>query len=73
MKLHRDCPRCFFKNAILRFQADVAAMQTQFDAQSVAIDAVAIAPRKSDLDVREVALLWTPWAIVGDGFRALAD
>ena len=56
-----------------QFQADVAAMQTQFDAQSVPIDAVAIAPRKSDLDVREVALLWTPWAIVGDGFRALAD
>jgi hypothetical protein len=51
------------------FQEAVAAAQTELAPAALELDTVEIAPRKGDLAVREVRLLWTPWA-VGQGGAA---
>ncbi|HEX9207423.1 MAG TPA: hypothetical protein VF851_04245 [Steroidobacteraceae bacterium] len=40
--------------------AEVAAQESAFDAATVAIESVAIKPRKSDIAVADVALVWRP-------------
>jgi hypothetical protein len=47
---------------------EIAALDQGFDAQEVALDPVPVAPRKSDIAVAEVRLLWTPWRAGSDGF-----
>ncbi|HET9446218.1 MAG TPA: hypothetical protein VFO35_08175 [Steroidobacteraceae bacterium] len=51
-----------------QFEADAAALETRFDASSVALRTVQVSPRKSDIAVGEVALVWTPWRKGADGF-----
>ncbi len=46
----------------------IAALDQGFDAQAVALTAVPVAPRKSDIAVAAVRLLWTPWRTGSDGF-----
>jgi hypothetical protein len=41
-----------------QFEADVAALGSRFDASSVALRKVQVSPRKSDIAVGEVALVW---------------
>jgi hypothetical protein len=43
-----------------QFDADVAALETRFDASAVTLHRVQVSPRKSDIAVGEVALVWTP-------------
>ncbi len=57
-------------------QADIEA-ETQrvgsaLGSSSVALRKVAVTPRKSDIGVGEVALVWTPWRRGSDGFPAPA-
>jgi len=40
------------------FEQETAQLQTQFDPATVAIERVALKPRKSDIDVKDVALVW---------------
>jgi hypothetical protein len=49
-----------------QFDADAAALETRFDATTVSLRTVQVSPRKSDIAVGEVALVWTPWR-KGDG------
>jgi hypothetical protein len=44
----------------------------KFDPGTVALREVAVTPRKSDLAIGEVALVWTPWRRGADGFAAPA-
>lgn len=44
-----------------QFDADAAALDTRFDATAVVLRKVQISPRKSDIAVGEVALVWAPW------------
>ncbi len=44
----------------------------KFDAASITLREVAVTPRKSDLAIGEVALVWTPWRRGADGFPAPA-
>jgi hypothetical protein len=53
-------------------EAAIAALDTSLDAQSLALRELAIAPRKTDIAVGKVLLLWTPWRIGADGFPASA-
>jgi hypothetical protein len=53
-------------------EADVAKLETTLDASSVALRAVDVPARKSDIAVGEVALVWTPWRKGADGFPAPA-
>ncbi|MEJ0099129.1 MAG: ATP-binding protein [Pseudomonadota bacterium] len=46
----------------------IAALDTRLDAQNIALRALAIAPRKGDIAVGKVLLLWTPWRVGADGF-----
>jgi hypothetical protein len=44
-----------------QFDTDAATLQTRFDASAVTLRKVQVSPRKSDIAVGEVALVWTPW------------
>ena len=52
--------------------ASIAALDTRLDAQNIALRELSVAPRKSDIAVGKVLLLWTPWRIGSDGFPASA-
>jgi hypothetical protein len=51
-----------------QFDTDAAALETRFDASAVTLRTVQVSPRKSDIAVGEVALVWTPWRKGADGF-----
>lgn len=55
-----------------QFDADVAALEGRFDASSVPLQKVQLSPRKSDIAIGEVALVWAPWRTGADGFPAPA-
>jgi hypothetical protein len=55
-----------------QFQADTAALESSFDANAVSLRKVQVSPRKSDIAVGEVAVLWAPWRTGADGFPAPA-
>ena len=52
--------------------ADIAKLRSSLDASAIALRPVSVAPRKSDIAVGEVALVWTPWRKGSDGFLAQA-
>lgn len=56
-----------------KFVADVEIVREKLDASTIQLDVKELAPRKSDLAVEEVALLWTPWAKAKGGDLPLAD
>ena len=55
-----------------QFQADTVALESSFDANAVSLRKVEVSPRKSDIAVGEVAVLWVPWRMGADGFPAPA-
>ncbi len=50
------------------FDAETAALGGAFDSSTVALRKVQVSPRKSDIAVAEVALVWAPWRKGTDGF-----
>ena len=56
-----------------QFDADAAALETRFDATAVTLRKVQVSPRKSDIAVGEVALVWAPWRKGADGFPTPAS
>jgi hypothetical protein len=56
-----------------QFDADAAALEARFDASAVTLRKVQVSPRKSDIAVGEVALVWTPWRKGADGFPTPAS
>ena len=56
-----------------QFDADAAALETRFDATAVTLRKMQVSPRKSDIAVGEVALVWTPWRKGADGFPTPAS
>jgi DNA helicase HerA-like ATPase len=53
-------------------EAAIAALETSLDAQALALRELAVSPRKTDIAVGKVMLLWTPWRTGADGFPASA-
>jgi hypothetical protein len=53
-------------------EAEAEKLAATLDAASIALRSVAVTPRKSDLAIGEVALVWTPWRRGADGFPAPA-
>jgi hypothetical protein len=49
-------------------EAAISALDTRLDPHSIALRELSIAPRKSDIAVGKVLLLWTPWRTGADGF-----
>ena len=56
-----------------QFDADAAALEGRFDASTVVLRKVQVSPRKSDIAVGEVALVWMPWRKGADGFPTPAS
>ncbi len=56
-----------------QFDADAAALDTRFDASAVVLRKVQVSPRKSDISVGEIALVWAPWRKGADGFPTPAS
>ena len=54
------------------FQAETASLQTGADASQPAIEKVPVRPKKADIAVSRVALVWTPWRVPPDGAAAAA-
>jgi hypothetical protein len=53
-------------------ESTIAALDMRLDAQNIGLRQLTIAPRKSDIAVGKVMLLWTPWRIGSDGFPVSA-
>ena len=56
-----------------QFDSDAAALESRFDATTAVLRKVQVSPRKSDIAVGEVALVWTPWRKGADGFPTPAS
>jgi hypothetical protein len=52
--------------------AAIAQLEHSLDATTLALREVQVAPRKTDITVGKVALLWTPWRTGADGFPVAA-
>ncbi len=55
-----------------QFAADTAALERSLDVSAVELRKAQVSPRKSDIAVGEVALVWAPWRTGADGFPAPA-
>lgn len=53
-------------------EAEVAKLAATLDAAAIQLRPAAVTPRKSDLAIGEVALVWKPWRRGSDGFPAPA-
>ena len=51
-----------------QFEAETATLDTSLDASNASVSKVQVSPRKSDIAVGEVALVWAPWRKGADGF-----
>ena len=60
------------KDLNLECEAAVAAVETRLDAQAVELRSVSVAPRKSDIAIGRVQLVWVPWRTGTDGFPVAA-
>ncbi len=54
------------------FAAEAAKLAATLDPATIALRQLAVTPRKSDLAVGEIALVWLPWRRGADGFPAPA-
>ena len=51
-----------------QFETESAALENSLDASAAPLRKVPVSPRKSDIAVGEVALVWLPWRKGADGF-----
>ncbi|MFN0021635.1 MAG: ATP-binding protein [Pirellulaceae bacterium] len=54
-------------NLDAEFKAEAEKIQLGFDADQLQLEEVAIQPKKSDITVSQVLLLWEPWVVAADG------
>ena len=56
----------------LECETECASLNQSMEASAVALRSVSVTPRKSDIAVGEIALVWAPWRKAVDGFPAPA-
>jgi hypothetical protein len=49
-------------------ETEIAALAASFEGEAVALRKVSVTPRKSDIAVGQLALVWVPWRKDADGF-----
>ena len=54
-------------NLDAEFKAEAEKIQSGFDADQLQLEEVAIQPKKADITVSQVLLLWEPWVVAADG------
>ncbi|MEZ4649911.1 MAG: DUF87 domain-containing protein [Candidatus Eisenbacteria bacterium] len=47
------------------FQSEVETMTGEFEVQNLELERIEIPPKKSEISVEELAVVWTPWARAG--------
>lgn len=55
-----------------QFEADTTALETSLDVSAIGLRKAQVSPRKSDIAVGEIAVVWAPWRTGADGFPAPA-
>ncbi len=55
-----------------QFEADTAALEASLDVSAISLRKAQVSPRKSDIAVGEIAVVWAPWRAGADGFPAPA-
>ncbi|HEU4623621.1 MAG TPA: hypothetical protein VFS52_02595 [Steroidobacteraceae bacterium] len=55
-----------------QFETETAALESALDASAAPLQKVPVSPRKSDIAIGAVALVWVPWRTGADGFPAPA-
>ncbi len=68
----RDAARDALQKLEEQFAADTAALQEQFDPAAVVCEELSIQPKKSDIALGRVTLVWTPWTTDRSGLPARA-
>ncbi|MCA9757369.1 MAG: DUF87 domain-containing protein [Candidatus Eisenbacteria bacterium] len=53
------------------FQSEVDEMKDEFEVQNLELERVEIPPKKSEISVEELAVVWTPWARTGQDLEPL--
>jgi DNA helicase HerA-like ATPase len=48
-------------------QDQVAGIESSFDPEALDLESIEVPPRKSDIDVADFALVWTPWRVDAAG------
>ena len=49
------------------FQAETEKLSARVDPVSIELEEVTLQPKKSDITISQVALVWTPWSVSTDG------
>ena len=49
------------------FEEEIATVQDSADPSLLTLDKIAIRPRKSDISLERIALVWTPWRVGPEG------
>ena len=49
------------------FEAEASLLKERFSTENLEIEELPIRPRKSDLSVDQVVLVWTPWTVDSNG------
>ncbi|MCC6785352.1 MAG: ATP-binding protein [Planctomycetes bacterium] len=68
-----EAVRAQLVDAETEFQAAVAALRAGHEPDALAIESSAVAPRKGEITVLALELLWVPWALGPRGARALVE
>ena len=50
-----------------QFDDDVEQLEDEYHVDALELQELSMRPRKSDIDVADLTLLWTPWIVDGDG------
>jgi len=56
-----------------QFKAEADKIAEQFDANNLKIEPVELRPKKADITVKRVTILWAPWHVTADGRAEAAD
>ena len=56
-----------FNDLDAEFKAEADKLQSDIDASSLELEEVTLQPKKSDITISQVALVWTPWSVAADG------
>lgn len=59
-------------NLDAEFKAEAEKIQSGFDADQLQLEEVAIQPKKADITISQVVLLWEPWIVKADGIMERA-
>ncbi len=49
------------------FKAETEKIQAALDCETIALDEVTLQPKKTDITINQVALVWAPWSVDADG------